>query len=192
MRRGLGRGAPPRAGSIMTASNKASTSLGPIVSSAHLAAGAMPALSELEFGLILLGHAFDRWMVRCAAAAGVPDLSAVDVLVLHAVNHRGRAKRLADLCLVLNIEDTHVVNYAVKKLSGHGLVATGRKGKEKTVSITARGEAVCLAYRDIREALLTRPVKATGIDEARLSEVAATMRALSGHYDQAARAAASL
>ena len=45
--------------------------LGPIVSSAHLASGAMPALSELEFGLILLGHAFERWMVRCAAAAGV-------------------------------------------------------------------------------------------------------------------------
>ena len=38
--------------------------VGPIVSSAHLAAGAMPTLSELEFGVILLGHAFERWMVR--------------------------------------------------------------------------------------------------------------------------------
>ncbi|HKA80749.1 MAG TPA: transcriptional regulator, partial [Xanthobacteraceae bacterium] len=55
--------------------------LGPIVSSAHLATGLMPALSELEFGLILLGHAFNRWMVRCAAAAGIADLSALDVLV---------------------------------------------------------------------------------------------------------------
>src|SRR5262245_5232906 len=50
-----------------TAAVQGST-VGPIVSSAHLAAGAMPALSELEFGLILLGHAFNRWMVRCAAA----------------------------------------------------------------------------------------------------------------------------
>lgn len=166
--------------------------LGPIVSSAHLASGLMPALSELEFGLILLGHAFNRWMVRCAASAGVPDLSGLDVLVLHTVNHRGRAKRLADICLVLNVEDTHLVTYAVKKLEGHGLVASGRRGKEKTVAITAKGETVCRAYRDIREALLVKPVRGTGVDQAKLSEIAGTMRALSGHYDQAARAAASL
>jgi predicted MarR family transcription regulator len=166
--------------------------LGPIVSSAHLAAGLMPSLSELEFGLILLGHAFDRWMVRCAAASGVPDVSPLDVLVLHTVNHRGRGKRLADICLVLNIEDTHLVTYAVKKLQAHALVASGRHGKEKTVTITPKGEALCRKYRDIREALLVKPVRGTGVDERKLSELAGTMRALSGHYDQAARAAASL
>jgi predicted MarR family transcription regulator len=166
--------------------------VGPIVSSAHLASGAMPALSELEFGLILLGHAFDRWMVRCAAAAGIPDLSALDVLVLHAVNHRGRAKRLADICLVLNVEDTHLVTYAVKKLEAHALVESSRLGKEKAVGITARGEATCRKYREIREALLVKPVLGTGVDGRKISEVAGTMRALSGHYDQAARSAASL
>lgn len=166
--------------------------LGPIVSSAHLASGLMPSLSELEFGLILLGHAFDRWMVRCAAAAGIPDLSPLDVLVLHTVNHRARAKRLADICLVLNIEDTHLVTYAVKKLQAHALVASGRRGKEKTVTIAPKGEALCRRYRDIREALLVKPVRGTGVDERKLSELAGTMRALSGHYDQAARAAASL
>lgn len=168
------------------------STLGPIVSSAHLAAGAMPALSELEFGLILLGHAFNRWMVRCAAAAGVPDLSALDVLVLHTVNHRGRAKRLADICLVLNVEDTHLVNYAVKKLEALKLVASGRRGKEKTVAITDKGIEACRRYGEIREALLVRPVKGAGVDERRISEIAATMRALSGDYDQAARSAASL
>jgi len=166
--------------------------LGPIVSSSHLATGPMPALSELEFGLILLGHAFNRWMVRCAVAAGVTDLSALDVLVLHTVNHRGRVKRLADICLVLNVEDTHLVTYAVKKLQRHGLVASGRRGKEKTVAITAKGETLCRRYRDIREALLVKPVRGTGVDERKLSELSGAMRALSGHYDQAARSAASL
>jgi predicted MarR family transcription regulator len=170
----------------------AANDLGPIVSSAHLATGLMPALSELEFGLILLGHAFNRWMVRCAAAAGIADLSALDVLVLHTVNHRGRPKRLADICLVLNVEDTHLVTYAVKKLQGHALVASDRSGKEKKVTITAKGEAVCRHYREIREALLVKPVRGTGVDERKLSELAGTMRALSGHYDQAARAVASL
>jgi predicted MarR family transcription regulator len=174
------------------AERNADLPLGPIVSSAHLAAGAMPALSELEFGLILLGHAFERWMVRCMAAAGVPDLSPLDVLVLHTIAHRERAKRLADICLVLNIEDTHLVTYSVKKLESHGLVASGRTGNEKNVTISRKGEGVVAKYTKIREALLVAPVKGAGSDERRLSEVAAMMRALSGHYDQAARAAASL
>src|SRR3954452_8124300 len=105
--------------------------LGTVVSSAHLAAGAMPALSEFEFGLILVSHAFHRWMVRAMAAAGFPDLSALDVLVLHNVNHREKPKRLADICLVLNVEDTHLVTYSVKKLERLHLVTSGRAGKEK-------------------------------------------------------------
>jgi predicted MarR family transcription regulator len=131
---------------------------GPIVSSAHLAAGALPSLSELEFGLILLGQ----------------------------------PKRLADICLVLSIEDTHLVTYSVKKLDGHGLIASGRSGNEKVVSLTKKGEDMVRAYTRLRERLLVAPVKSSGSDPRRLSEVAALMRAMSGHYDQAARAAASL
>ncbi len=170
----------------------AAAALGPIVSSAHLASGAMPVLSELEFGMILLDHAFERWMVRCIAAAGVPDLSPLDVLVLHTIAHRGRAKRVADICLVLNIEDTHLVTYSLKKLDSHKLLLSGKRGSEKTVSLTPRGDEVVQRYRKVREALLVDSVKSAGMDEKRLSEIAALMRALSGHYDQAARAAASL
>lgn len=166
--------------------------LGPIVSSGHLASGALPALSEFEFALSMTAHAFQRWMVRCMAAAGIADLSPLDVLVLHNVNHRGKAKRLADICLVLNIEDTHLVNYSLKKLERLKLLKGGRKGKEKTVEVTAAGEEACRRYAQIREQLLVKSVRAAGADPARLSEIAAAMRSLSGQYDQAARAAASL
>ena len=165
---------------------------GPVVSSAHLAAGAMPALSEFEFGAIMVSHAFERWMVRCMPAAGVPDMSAVDVLVLHTVYHRGKAKRMADICLVLNIEDTHVVSYAVKKLARLKLVTSRKQGKEKFISTTEAGAQACRRYHEIREALLVRSVGTMGLDQAALSRIAAQMRVLSGHYDQAARAAASL
>ena len=67
-----------------------------IVSSAHLAAGRSPALSELEYGLILASHAFHRWIVRCMAAVGIPQLSATEVLILNTVRHRGRPKKLVD------------------------------------------------------------------------------------------------
>lgn len=166
--------------------------IGPIVSSAHLAAGGLPALSEFEFGLILASHAFHRWMVRCAAAAGVSGLSPLEVLILHTVNHRGRAKRMADIALVLNVEDAHLVTYAVKKLEAAGLVAGEKIGKEKAVSVTAEGETVCRRYHEVREALLVAGVNAFGTDPSELSKIAAEMRALSGLYDQATRAAASL
>ena len=104
--------------------SKATEFSGPVVSSAHLAAGAIPALSEFEFGAIMVSHAFDRWTVRCMAAAGIPDLSPIDVLVLHTAFHRGKPKRMADICLVLNIEDMHVVSYAIKKLARLKLVSS--------------------------------------------------------------------
>ena len=74
-----------------------------IVSSAHLVSERASALSEFEYGLIVAANAFDRWIVRCMAAAGYTDLGPLDVLVLHSVAHREREKKLADLCFVLNV-----------------------------------------------------------------------------------------
>jgi predicted MarR family transcription regulator len=81
------------------------------VSSSHLVSARSRELSEFEFGLIIAGHAFNRWVVRCMAAAGVKDLTALDVLLLHHVNHRAKEKKLGDISFMLNIEDTHVVSY---------------------------------------------------------------------------------
>lgn len=179
----------------MTPENKSQAdpgSIGPIVSSGHLARGALPALSEVEFGMIMLTHAFNRWMVRCMTAAGIPDLSSLDVLILHNLNHRSKQKTLADICLVLNIEDTHVVAYALKKLERLKLIKSGKRGKEKLVMVTPEGEAACERYARIREELLVKSVLATEVSSDQLSQIAGRIRALSGHYDQASRAAASL
>lgn len=172
--------------------NTISADIGPVVSASHLASGAMPSMSEMEFALTVVNNAFSRWMVRCMTAVGHAGMAPVDVLVLHSVNHRKREKTLSDICLVLNIEDTHVVTYAVKKLVGLGLVKSGKRGKEKTVSITEEGADACNRYRDVREALLIASIKSMGLEEGEVSRIAAMLRALSGQYDQAARGAASL
>ncbi|NVK34738.1 MAG: winged helix DNA-binding protein, partial [Rhodobacteraceae bacterium] len=151
----------------------------------------MPALSEIEFAVNMMVNAYHRWMARCMAAAGSEGLSPLDVLILHSVNHRGRAKTLSDICLVLNIEDTHTVTYSLKKLEKSGLLSSGKRGKEKTAEITKEGEKACLEYRELREALLVEPMKSLGLDERELSKIAATLRLVSGNYDQAARAAAA-
>ncbi len=166
-------------------------SSGRIVSSDHLVSEKVPELSEMEFGMILSWHAFSRWMMRCMASAGVKDMTPMDVLVLHHVMHRCSAKKLADICFVLNVEDAHVVSYSLKKLATMGLVQSSKSGKEVLFSATEEGAAVCLRYRDVREACLLPGFSGGEEENMRLGELAKMLRTLSGRYDQAARAASA-
>ena len=162
-----------------------------IVSSAHLVSEKSPELSEIEFGLIIATHAFNRWMIRCMNAAGAKDMTPVDVLVMHHINHRGSEKRLADICFVLNIEDTHVVSYSVKKLLGMKFVSSTKRGKEVFLKVTEEGAALCGRYREVRESCLLPGFSGEADENRRFGEVAQLLRTLSGRYDQAARAASS-
>ena len=163
-----------------------------IVSSEHLVSDKCPELSELEFGLIISSHAFGRWMIRCMSAAGVKDMTETEILVLHHVNHRGREKKLADICFVLNIEDTHVVSYALKKLVNLDLVSGERRGKEVFWSATPEGESLCVRYRQVREACLMPGFSGAEEENLRIGDLARLLRTLSGRYDQGARAASSI
>src|SRR3954452_17507261 len=125
-----------------------------IVSSSHLVSAKSVELSELEFGLIVAWNAFSRWAVRCMAAAGCPELTITDVLVLHHICHRARNKKVGDICFVLNVEDTHVVGYSLKKLVLAGLGEGARVGKELFYSPSAAGEAPVARYREVRAACL--------------------------------------
>jgi len=166
--------------------------IGPIVSSAHLVAPGAEELSEFEFGLIIANSGFERWIVRCMAAAGFAELNALDIMVLHTVYHRNREKRLADICLVLNVEDTHTVTYALKKLVRLELVLGRKQGKEKLFSTTEKGQNACQQYREIRDACLVESFGVSGLPNEEISDLAGILRALSGLYDQASRAATSL
>ena len=161
-----------------------------IVSSSHLISPRSRELSELEFGLIVAWNAFSRWAVRCMAAAGCPDLTITDVLLLHHVQHRARNKKLADICFVLNYEDTHVVAYSLKKLLAAGLVQAEKQGKEVFYSPTPLGEGFVQKYRGVRESCLVKNLD-TELN-ADIGELARLLRTMSGLYDQAARSATAL
>ena len=161
-----------------------------IVSSSHLVSPRSAELSEFEFGLIVAWNAFSRWAVRCMAAAGVGELTITDVLLLHHVNHRARNKKLADICFVLNYEDTNVVAYSLKKLLAAGLAQGEKIGKEVFYSPTPAGEAAVQKYREVRETCLVDNLDVERNHD--IGELARLLRTMSGMYDQAARAATSL
>ncbi len=163
-----------------------------IVSSEHLATEQGWQFSEYEYGLIVAYNAFSRWMTRCMSAVGFQDFNPLDVLVLHNVNHRGRAKRLVDVAFVLNVEDQHTVNYSLKKLTKAGLVSSKKRGKEMFYSTTDEGENACAEYGKVRELCLINPATSSNVDKDEISRTAKVLRNSSGLYGQASRAAASL
>ena len=126
------------------------------------------------------------------AAAGNADLTPLEILVLHNTNHRDREKRLTDICFLLNIEDTHTVNYALRKLLKSGLLEAEKRGKEVFYRTSASGAELIETYRAVRNTCLIDSMGRTDIKGDDLREIAAQLRAISGQYDQASRAAASL
>ena len=161
-----------------------------IVSSSHLVSPRSMELSEFEFGLIVAWNAFSRWAVRCMAAAGCPDLTITDVLLVHHLCHRARNKKLADIGFMLNYEDTHVVAYSLKKLVAAGLAVAEKQGKEVFYSPTPLGESLVQQYSEVREKCLVGSLD-TQLN-AGIGDLARLLRTMSGMYDQAARAATSL
>ncbi|MDZ7824025.1 MAG: winged helix DNA-binding protein [Ahrensia sp.] len=163
-----------------------------IVSSRHLAEGDGWETSEIEYGMIIAYNAFSRWMTRCMSAAGNTDLTPIEILVLHNTNHRGRDKRLTDICFMLNIEDTHTVNYALRKLMKMELLLSEKRGKEVFYKTSESGSKLCEDYRAVRKTCLIDSLSHLDISGEEMREIAAHLRAFSGQYDQASRAAASL
>ena len=154
---------------------------------AFVPTGASQDLSSFEFTLITLMFGFQSWVQACMDAAGFRGLSPMDILVLHAVDHRARSRKLADICMVLNIDDTHLVAYALKKLLAAGLVAATVTGRERHFATTPAGEQACLAYRRVREEHLVPSLAWLTDRDGGLAESTGRMRTLTALYAQAGR-----
>ncbi|WP_431268345.1 winged helix DNA-binding protein [Dankookia sp. P2] len=132
---------------------------GPIVSSAHLAAGASPGLSEVEYGLILAEPclpALDGALRGGGRAARIVAGRGADPAP---VQHRDRPKRQAEILLALAIEDTHIATYAIRKLAASGLVKTSRAEQgEAGGHHPGRRGALRPAMPRLRERLVAAPV----------------------------------
>ena len=164
-----------------------------IVSSSHLAVPGAEDLSEFEFALTVANHAFQRWMTCGMQAVGARDLSPLDVLVLHCINHRNRPKSISDILFMLNISERHYLNYSMKKLEKMELISKSKAGKEVFLQATPKCSEACQDYARVRQACLLDLIpKDRGVAQSRIDEVARALRVLTGFYEQASRAATSL
>lgn len=148
-------------------------------------------VDEMDLGVVSAMHAFQRWIVTAMRDSGFRDLTVIDALVLDLLKQRAHNKRLADICFILNVEDTHVVGYSLRKLINRGVVAATKNGKEVTYAITPLGEQHLLRFREIHERHLLDTLSTLQLNKNVLTALAQYLRKMSGLYDQAARAASS-
>jgi len=144
-------------------------------------------LSEFEFSLIIVAFGFMRWVENCMEAASFRGLNSLDVLVLHAVNHRARGRRLAEVCMVLNIDDAHLVSYSLKKLVAADLVKALPTGRERHFETTPLGDEACMGYRKVREKFLVPSLAWLSGERNMLRDTGAFLRTMTAIYDQAGR-----
>jgi predicted MarR family transcription regulator len=147
-------------------------------------------LSELELTLTVLWNSVRRWMNQRNNSSIVSGLSDLDVFLLHLLVYRNKQLRGVDLAFALAIDDMHLVSYSLKKLTKLGVTTSERIGKEVFYTATKQGKDHYLEFLDDRRRYLEPAMKFIA-GSSDFEALNASLRALSGAYEQAARSAAS-
>lgn len=151
-------------------------------------------LTELEFAIIRVASAFDRWQSDCLAFCSGQRFSGADVATLHVIRMHDRPKSISEIARLLKRDDQSNLQYGIRKLSKAGLIekSSGNNGGRKgvTYQVTDEGREVTETYATYRQELLLSMTK-TIAEDATLEDVSKLMNHLSGLYDQAARVAAT-
>lgn len=148
-------------------------------------------LSELEIALTVLWNSVRRWMMQRSKGGSIAGLSDLDVFLLHLLVYRDRPLRAIDLSFALSVDDMHLVTYSLKKLVRLGTITSKRVGKEVFYTAAEKGRRHYAEFIDDRTRYLEPAMKYITGGAYDLDAVNSLLRAVSGVYEQAARAAAT-
>lgn len=150
--------------------------------------------AELEFSILRISAAFDRWQKDCLACCVEGGLSGVDNAVLHLIRMHDRAKSISEVARLMNRDDISNLQYSLRKLTKAGLIArAGTSDSKRTAAyeVTAKGTHVSDLFAQFRRELLitlTESIKDLDVDILTACKV---LNISSGLYDHASTVAAS-
>lgn len=145
-------------------------------------------ITELEFSLMRIAAAFDRWIGECLEMVAGTPLGSAGAAILHVIALKNRPKTPSEIARLLNRDDVPNVLYSIRKLEAAKLVerVDGNRRKSVVYRVTRRGRAVVSAYAELRsKVLMPRIPRLEGWD-ARLSGSKDFLDLMRGVYDQAA------
>jgi predicted MarR family transcription regulator len=150
--------------------------------------------TELEFAILRISGAFERWQKDCLACCIDSGLSGTDNAVLHIVRMHDRAKSISEVARLLNRDDISNLQYSLRKLTKAGLIERAGAGDSKRTAayeVTAEGTRVSDLFAQFRRELLltlTDSIKNLDVDIVTACKV---LNITSGLYDHASTVAAS-
>jgi predicted MarR family transcription regulator len=145
-------------------------------------------ITELEFSLMRISAAFDRWIAECLEMVAKAPLGSAGAPILHVIALKNRPKTPSEIARLLNRDDVPNVLYSIRKLEAAKLVERVDGGRRKSVvyRVTRRGRSVVIAYAELRaKVLMPRIPRLEGWDE-RLAGAKDFLDLMRGVYDQAA------
>lgn len=150
--------------------------------------------TELEFAILRISGAFDRWQKDCLACCIDGGLSGVDNAVLHIIRMHDRPKSISDVARLLNRDDISNLQYSLRKLAKADLIeraGTGNSKRTAAYQVTEKGTRVSDLFAQLRrELLLSLSDSIKNLDQDILV-ACKVLNLASGLYDHASTVAAS-
>ena len=150
-------------------------------------------LTELEFSIIRVSAAFDRWQSDCLACCIGQTFSGSDTAVLHVIRMHDRSKSISEIGRLLKRDDQSNLQYGIRKLLKAGLIEKAVGGSSKkgvTYQVSKLGREVTDNYAEFRRELLIS-LTTTMSDAKDLEGISKVLNLMSGLYDQASCVAAT-
>jgi predicted MarR family transcription regulator len=150
-------------------------------------------LTELEFSLLRVSAAFERWRSDCMACCLDRAFSGADAAVLHVIRMHDRPKSISEIARLLNRDDLSNLQYGIRKLVKAGVIEKAGDSDSKkgvTYAVTELGCTITDKFTQFRRELLISLTKSMSTDIS-FVDVARVLNLMSGIYDQASCIAAA-
>lgn len=151
------------------------------------------ALTELEFSILRVSAAFERWRSDCMACCAGLSLSGSDTAVLHVIRMHNRPKSISEIGRLLNRDDQANLQYGIRKLVKAGVIekaGVGESKKDVTYAVTDFGRDITDRFAEFRKELLLTLTRSITTEDS-LDDIARVLTLMSGMYDQASCIAAA-
>lgn len=150
-------------------------------------------ITELEFSIIRVSSAFERWQSDCLACCIGQSFSGSDTAVLHVIRMHDRSKSISEIGRLLKRDDQSNLQYGIRKLLKAGLIEKAKNGGSKksvTYQASKLGREVTDDYASFRrELLVSLTSEMSGTQD--LDAISKVLNLMSGLYDQASCVAAT-
>jgi predicted MarR family transcription regulator len=149
--------------------------------------------TELEFSILRISAAFDRWQKDCLSCCVEGGLSGMDNAVLHFIRMHDRPKSISEVARLMNRDDISNLQYSLRKLTKAGLIGRAGKGDSKrtaTYEATAEGVRVSDLFAQFRRELLLSLTDSIKDMDKDILTACKVLNLAAGLYDHASTVAA--